>query len=234
MSDLKLKDVEGLNGNIVNALANAGVHTLAEYMAKDNSELVKIPGIGPTSVGNLAKALRSQIEDFRAGRDPVAEATVDPNSSEGILASLEQPKDPNAINPDDIVDPEPYTPPAPEVQPEEQPANAEDVIDQVLDIPKPEKPRVKGSTPDEVFAETEGPGKAGETEEPVLELRPANEGSVWLVDVNPGVFRTYEEAVSFMMDWMIASQPFVTVPPGESLQKLFVNKWPEHVRELEA
>ena len=57
---------------------------------------------------------------------------------------------------------------------------------------------------------------------------------VFMVDVNPGLFKNHEEAVSFICDWMIASQPFIRVPNTEhNNQRAFVMRWSEHIKRVD-
>jgi len=204
MTDLKLKDIGGVNGNVANALADGGVITMEDYMGKDQGELLRIKGVGVASLGTLAQSLQAEIKAFRAE-----------NTRESQAITIE----------DGLPDPEPWVDTQPKIA--------------------TESPRLKSQEPEEIFQQDQQAKALAQedvlAEPPTQEFIDASnehqyptELRSFLVDVNPSKFKNYEEATSFICDWIIASQPYINVPvEGESMQKAFISRWPEHIKVMD-
>jgi hypothetical protein len=222
MKDMKLKDIGGLNGNTVKALEAGGVATMADYMGLNNNQLLAIKGVGVASVTALARSLQPQIQEFRAEAsldvpghpDETILDKPDIIADVGMTEEVMVLPEPTAIDVDAIPDPD-YG----------EPANL---------VPRPpEQPqRTESQEAKEIFVQDQDFSKVEHVQpsEPTRE----DDDEVFLIDVNPGLFRNHEEAVSFICDWMIASQPYIRVPRTEhNLQRAFVMRWKEHIKRMD-
>jgi len=222
MSDLKLKEVEGLNGNTVRALEAAGVVTMADYMRLDNAELLKIKGLGVTSVTAMANHLQPQIQQFREE----AKLDVPGHPDETVLEIEEEEARESLVT----MTEETMVLPEPTALDEHWEAEGEpvDLVPQPLapEFSQPVESRTESQEEKEIFQQDQRPKQVtqeAKVEQPI--------GQEFIIDLNPALFRNHGEAVSFLCDYMIATQPRIVVPNQEhSMEKAFVTRWQEHMK----